>query len=85
MKLTYHVFCDKKKIPLEAIKVPSNFGTPNANKLLRHYDMYLTDQYLEPIVVDETNTLIDGYISLIIAKDMKLENLPIYKVIVKFK
>ena len=85
MDITVKLFSNKKKIPINSIGIPANFGTPNTNKILEHHKCYLETGVYDPIIVDEDNTLIDGYTTLLIFNSLGMTDVPVYKISIKVK
>ena len=56
------------KIKINDIKIPEYFSPPNDEKYREKEHIYLKNGYLRPVVVDNNNLLIDGYISYLILK-----------------
>lgn len=85
MNLEISLRSAKKVMHINDIKVPIRFRTtqPKLGKVLdKHYDL-LTLGYADPIIVDEENNLIDGYISLIIAKESGRTDVKVFKITAK--
>ena len=80
MKFNITLKSTKKTLALDDINVPGSFGTPNLDKILRKHANLLTHNELDPIIVDEANTLIDGYVSLLLLKQRGCEQATVYKI-----
>ena len=75
----------KQWLNLGDIKVPANFGVPNANKLLKHFEEYVQSSKFDPIIVDQNNVLIDGYTTYLIFQYYNLNPVTVYKIYVNVK
>lgn len=53
-------------VPMESIKT-SKMSRPAKEKLFKHLDRYYKG-YLDPIIIDEKDEIIDGYCSLLISR-----------------
>lgn len=73
-----------KNMRLDDIKIRDSFvnSKPNEEKMQMKTVEYNNSGKLKPIIVDENNVLIDGYISYLILKQFEIENT---RVIVKEK
>lgn len=61
-------------IETELIKIPKHFTEPGKKKLSNRIDFYNKNKYFEaPIIIDPSNTLVDGYTSYLIAKKYNLK------------
>ncbi|MFR8144766.1 MAG: hypothetical protein ACLU84_06800 [Clostridia bacterium] len=61
-------------IETNLIKIPKKFTKPNKIKLRNRLEYYNKNKYFEvPIIIDEGNTLVDGYTSYLIAKRYNLK------------
>lgn len=68
-------------VNLNEIKITPQFqeSKPSKNKFARRQDFYEKYGYFyTPILISRDFTLIDGYISYLIAKKSKLEKVPVY-------
>lgn len=71
---------ESRTMYLEDIKIPKNFTKPGKKKLDRRFKYYEKNKCFEvPIIVDERNTLEDGYTSYLIAKKYKLEKVRVQR------
>jgi hypothetical protein len=64
---------------LDLIKIPSGFqnGRPNPNKIQEKIEIYQESSVIKPIIIDNHNILLDGYISYLVAKELKLGSIPV--------
>lgn len=85
IKLNVKLYSNKKYLPIKEINVPKEFGTPGLDKIMRKQANYIETGELDPIIVDENNNLIDGYVSLVIAKHEKWQAVKVYKITAKCK
>lgn len=61
-------------IDINLIKIPKKFTKPRKEKLNKRIDFYNKHKYFEvPIIIDPSNTLVDGYTSYLIAKRYNLK------------
>ncbi len=61
-------------IDINLIKIPKHFTKPRKNKLNKRIEFYNKNKYFEaPIIIDPSNTLVDGYTSYLIAKKYNLK------------
>lgn len=61
-------------IDINLIKIPKNFTKPKKEKLNERFEFYNKHKYFEvPIIIDPSNTLVDGYTSYLIAKKYNLK------------
>lgn len=61
-------------IDINLIKIPKHFTKPRKSKLNKRIDFYNKNKYFEaPIIIDPSNTLIDGYTSYLVAKKYNLK------------
>lgn len=61
-------------IETDLIKIPKHFTEPGKKKLSNRIDFYNKNKYFEaPIIIDPSNTLVDGYTSYLIAKKYNLK------------
>jgi hypothetical protein len=69
---------------LEDIKIPDRLIStpPKLDKVLDHHADYINNGYLDPIIVDTDNTIIDGYISYLIHKHYGHETVLVYRITV---
>ena len=65
MNIGIDIRLKSKKVALNIseIVVPAHFKNPNLDKILMHHQDYICNGYLDPIIVDSNNVIIDGYIS----------------------
>ncbi len=71
---------ESRTMYLEDIKIPKNFTKPGKKKLDRRFKYYEENKcFRVPIIVDERNTLEDGYTSYLIAKKYKLEKVRVQR------
>lgn len=71
---------ESRTMYLEDIKISKNFTKPGKKKLDRRFKYYEENKCFEvPIIVDERNTLEDGYTSYLIAKKYKLEKVRVQR------
>ena len=84
MKIDINVRSSKKYMKLEDIKVPGGFTStsPKLDKVLLHHQDYISNGYLDPIIVNADNIIIDGYISYLIHKHYGHENVLVYRITV---
>lgn len=67
-----------RTVYLKDIKISKNFKKPGEKKLDERFKYYEENKKFKvPIIVDESNTLIDGYTSYLIAKKYKLERIKV--------
>lgn len=67
-----------KIIKLADIKIQKHFTKPNKKKLNRRFEYYNKNKcFKTPIIINEDNTLIDGYTSYLIAKKYNLETVEV--------
>lgn len=67
-----------KIIKLTDIKIQKHFTKPNKKKLNRRLEYYNKNKcFKTPIIINEDNTLIDGYTSYLIAKKYNLETVEV--------
>ena len=61
-------------IDINLIKILKHFTKPRKSKLNKRIDFYNKNKYFEaPIIIDPSNTLIDGYTSYLVAKKYNLK------------
>lgn len=61
-------------IDINLIKIPKKFTKPRKEKLNNRIEFYNKNKYFEvPIIIDPSNTLVDGYTSYLIAKKYNLK------------
>ena len=61
-------------IETDLIKTPKHFTKPRKSKLNKRIEFYNKNKYFEaPIIIDPSNTLVDGYTSYLIAKKYNLK------------
>lgn len=61
-------------IETDLIKIPKHFTEPRKSKLNKRIEFYNKNKYFEaPIIIDPSNTLVDGYTSYLIAKKYNLK------------
>lgn len=61
-------------IETDLIKIPKHFTKPRKSKLNKRIEFYNKNKYFEaPIIIDPSNTLVDGYTSYLIAKKYNLK------------
>lgn len=61
-------------IDINLIKIPKHFTKPRKSKLNKRIEFYNKNKYFEaPIIIDPSNTLIDGYTSYLVAKKYNLK------------
>ncbi|MCI9000093.1 MAG: hypothetical protein HFJ26_04025 [Clostridia bacterium] len=61
-------------IDINLIKIPKKFTKPRKEKLDKRIEFYNKHKYFEaPIIIDPSNTLVDGYTSYLIAKKYNLK------------
>ncbi len=61
-------------IETDLIKIPKHFTKPGKKKLNKRIEFYNKNKYFEvPIIIDSSNTLVDGYTSYLIAKKYNLK------------
>ena len=79
--------CSKKKIiSIDDIIIPKCFSVPKLLKILSHYHNYVNNsESIDPIIIDQDNVLIDGYISWLIFKTLKQEQVKVYQIKMKVK
>ena len=84
MNINLNVRSNKKYMKLEDIIVPGRFMSkpPKLDKVLLHHQDYIHNQYLDPIIVDANNIIIDGYISCLIHKHYGHETVQVYRITV---
>ena len=84
MNINVKMKSHKKYMKLEDINVPSKFALtpPKLDKFLMHHQDYLSNGYLDPIIVDADNVIIDGYISYLIHKNYGHETVLVYRITV---
>ncbi len=65
-----------KKMRLNDIKIRDSFASsePGEEKMQMKKGEYIRSGKLKPIMIDENNVLIDGYISYLILKEFGVEN-----------
>ena len=82
MNIGIDIRLSSKKVTLNIgeIVVPAHFKNPDLDKLLMHHQDYVCNQYLDPIIVDSNNVIIDGYISYLIHKGYGHEKVDVYKI-----
>ena len=80
MKINVNLTCRKSNMPIDQIKIPGYFNRPSTKKMLHHMEQYVEGSALDPVITDEDNILLDGYISLLIAKAAGKEDITVYKV-----
>lgn len=57
------------KVELKDIKIPYYFLPPNPKKYSSKLNMYKMNGEIDPIILDDNMTLVDGYITYLIYKD----------------
>lgn len=84
MNIKLNIKSTKKYMKLKDINVPDRFATtpPKLDKVLLHHQDYICNQYLDPIIVDADNVIVDGYISYLIHKHYGHENIQVYRITV---
>lgn len=61
-------------IETDLIKIPKHFTKPGKKKLNKRIEFYNKNKYFAaPIIIDPSNTLVDGYTSYLIAKKYNLK------------
>lgn len=61
-------------IETDLIKIPKHFTKPRKSKLNKRIEFYNKNKYFAaPIIIDPSNTLVDGYTSYLIAKKYNLK------------
>ena len=82
MNIGIDIRLKSKKVALNIseIVVPAHFKNPNLDKILMHHQDYICNGYLDPIIVDSNNVIIDGYISYLIHKGYGHEKVDVYKI-----
>ncbi len=61
-------------IETDLIKIPKHFTKPRKSKLNKRIEFYNKNKYFSaPIIIDPSNTLVDGYTSYLIAKKYNLK------------
>ena len=82
MKIDIRLESRKKSLKIDSIIIPVLFQItpPNLDKILMHHQDYVNNSYLDPIIVDANNVLIDGYISYLIHKNYGHEEVTVYKI-----
>ena len=61
------------KIEINKIKIPEYYTPPNDEKYRKKEHSYKQGGYLSPIILDDNNMLVDGYISYLILKRNNVE------------
>ena len=87
IKVNVKLYSRKLNVPIKSIIVPKEFGTPKPEKIIKHCEDYFQDYNgLDPIIVDDNMTLVDGYISLLVLQAKEIKKAKVYKIIphVKF-
>ena len=65
-------------IDISLIKIPKNFTKPKKEKLNKRFEFYNKHKYFEvPIIIDPSNTLVDGYTSYLIAKKYNMKTVQV--------
>lgn len=66
-----------KRLKLEAIRIPHSFAgsRPSPEKLHEKYARYVKTGVLDKVYVDEDMNLVDGYISVLIARMLGVKNI----------
>lgn len=84
MNINVKVRSTKKYMKLEDINIPDRFVSkpPKLDKVLLHHQDYINNRYLDPIIVDADNVIIDGYISYLIRKHYGHETVQVYRITV---
>ena len=84
-QINVRLYARKVHVSIERIKVPKEFGTPSLKKIIGHCESYFTGSCdLDPILVDGSLTLIDGYISLLIAQAEGKKKVEVYRIVPRF-
>ena len=83
MKINVNLTSRKSHMPIDQIKIPGHFNRPSTKKMLLHMERYLNGITLDPVITDEDNILLDGYISLLIAQAAGMEAITVYKVVAR--
>lgn len=61
-------------IDINLIKIPKHFTKPRKSKLNKRIEFYNKNKYFAaPIIIDPSNTLVDGYTSYLVAKKYNLK------------
>lgn len=69
---------EARTVCLKDIKIPKNFKKPGEKKLNERFKYYEENKNFKvPIILNESNTLVDGYTSYLIAKKYKLEKVKV--------
>lgn len=85
-KISVKLHSEKATVKIENIVVPKCFGTPKIEKIIYHCETYFGEfDGLEPIIVDDSLTLMDGYISLLILKAQGKKTADVFKITPKAK
>lgn len=80
-KINIRLYSRKSVVPIENIVIPENFGTPNPEKIIKHCQGFFGDyDSLDPILVDDGLTLIDGYISLLVLQAIGRKTARVFKI-----
>ncbi len=82
MNLDIKLTSRKKTMKLADLKVPAHFQTnqPRLDKILMHHQDYIANGYMDPIIVDADDVMIDGYISYLIHKSYGHEDVTVYRI-----
>lgn len=57
------------KVILEDIKIPYYYSPPKQSKYLKKLNAYLSGEPIDPVLVDDNLTIVDGYMSYLIYKE----------------
>ena len=84
MNINVKMRSTKKHMKLEDVNIPDRLIStpPKLDKVLLHHQDYISNGYLDPIIVDADNTIIDGYISYLIHKHYGHEDITVYRITV---
>ena len=85
MNINVKVRSTKKYMKLEDINIRNGFVStpPKLDKVLLHHQDYIHNKYLDPIIVDADDNLIDGYISYLIHKHYGHDKVQVHRITVK--
>jgi len=57
------------KVGIEDVKIPYYYSPPKQSKYIKKLHAYLSGESIDPILVDNNMTIVDGYISYLIYKE----------------